>query len=59
MTEVVVSRDDMMKTLRAEAIKDTELSASKQRFALFSQPPPLGIGDNSHELIKRRNWIDL
>jgi hypothetical protein len=29
-------RDQMIKTLRVEAIKDTELIASKQRFALFS-----------------------
>jgi hypothetical protein len=52
-------RDVMIKTLREEAIKETEVIATKQRFALFSQPPPLGIGDYSHELVKPRIAINF
>lgn len=28
-------------------IADAELMASKRRFGLFSQPPPIGLGDDS------------
>jgi hypothetical protein len=28
-------------------LADEELIASKRRFGLFSQPPPIGLGDDS------------
>lgn len=34
-----------MNTLRDKALKETGDYAEKERFALFSQPPPLGMGD--------------
>jgi len=33
--------------MRQTILSDLEMTASKQRFALFSQPPPLAIGDDS------------
>ena len=45
-----------MSDLRATVLADTELAASKRRFGLFSQPPPLGLGDDSpYKKIKRKN----
>ena len=45
-------RDQTLLQLKAEAIKDTEKEATKQRFALFSSPPPLAVGDDSYRLKK-------
>lgn len=36
-----------MSDLRATVLADVELTASKSRFGLFSQPPSLAIGDDS------------
>jgi hypothetical protein len=36
-----------MKELRESILADEELVASKRRFGLFSQPPPIAIGDDS------------
>lgn len=41
-------RDKMIETLRVTANEETEKQAKKQRFGLFSQPPPLAVGDNSY-----------
>lgn len=35
-------------------MSETELAASKERFALFSQPPPLAVGDDSPFRTKQR-----
>jgi hypothetical protein len=35
-------------------LADAELAASRRRFGLFSQPPPLGLGDDSQYLSKQR-----
>ncbi|EGR33803.1 hypothetical protein IMG5_037140 [Ichthyophthirius multifiliis] len=40
-------KEQMIKTLRQKALQDTEKVAQAQRFALFSQPPPLAVGDDS------------
>jgi len=29
-------------------LTDTEITATKRRFGLFSQPPPIAIGDDSY-----------
>lgn len=34
-----------MDELRQTIISETEILATKSRFGLFSQPPPLAIGD--------------
>lgn len=36
-----------MNNLRATMMTEEDLIASKRRFALFSQPAPLAIGDDS------------
>lgn len=36
-----------MNELRQTALSEVEIVASKSRFGLFSQPPPLAIGDDS------------
>jgi hypothetical protein len=36
-----------MDHLRHTILSELELTASKSRFGLFSQPPPLAIGDDS------------
>ncbi|EGR34901.1 hypothetical protein IMG5_001300 [Ichthyophthirius multifiliis] len=38
--------DQKMQKLRIEALEDSEKVATKQRFALFSQPPSLATGDD-------------
>jgi hypothetical protein len=35
-----------MSDLREKILADEEIIASKRRFALFSQPPPLAVGDD-------------
>lgn len=45
-----------METLRLEALKETDAISTKQRFALFSSPAPLAIGDDlvyRHKIIQR------
>lgn len=50
------NKDEYMKTLKQKSIVDTEKEATKQRFGLFSQPPPLGMGDTQFEKhIPKRN----
>lgn len=36
-----------MSDLRTTILAEQEIIAAKRRFALFSQPPPLAIGDDS------------
>lgn len=36
-----------MSTLRDTILAEEEIVASKRRFGLFSQPPPLAVGDDS------------
>lgn len=42
-----------MEELRTQQLSETETAASKPRFGLFSQPPPLAVGDDSHYLSKK------
>ena len=35
-----------MNSLRDTILAEEELVASKRRFGLFSQPPPLAVGDD-------------
>ena len=35
-----------MSDLREKIMADEEIIASKRRFGLFSQPPPLAVGDD-------------
>jgi hypothetical protein len=35
-----------MSDLRATIMADEDIIASKRRFGLFSQPPPLAVGDD-------------
>ena len=43
-----------LETLRGEALADVEFqSKDKPRFDLFSQPPPLCIGDSSYKISHR------
>lgn len=37
-------------------LADAEQAASRRRFGLFSQPPPLGLGDDSQYLSKQRTY---
>jgi hypothetical protein len=43
-----------MSDLRSTILADEEIVAAKRRFALFSQPPPLAIGDDSPYKQKKR-----
>lgn len=36
-----------MEKVRSNILQEEEKVAAKSRFGLFSQPPPLAIGDNS------------
>ena len=36
-----------MNELRTNILIDSEIASSKRRFGLFSQPPPIAIGDDS------------
>lgn len=40
-------RESAIDMLRTQALQDSDALGSKQRFALFSQPPPLAIGDDA------------
>ncbi|CAD8092994.1 unnamed protein product [Paramecium primaurelia] len=44
---------DELAKLKKEILQDTELQAKKQRFALFSSPVPLGLGDDSYDFKNR------
>ncbi|KAL4450247.1 hypothetical protein ABPG74_008953 [Tetrahymena malaccensis] len=49
-------REQALETLRQKALQDSDALGSRQRFALFSQPPPLAVGDDSiykHTLVKK------
>ncbi|CAD8194125.1 unnamed protein product [Paramecium octaurelia] len=46
-------REQEIKSIRQEMLKDAEQNAKKQRFGLFSSPVPLGLGDDSMEMRKR------
>jgi hypothetical protein len=35
-----------MEHLRQTILSEAEMISSKKRFGLFSQPPPLAVGDN-------------
>lgn len=35
-----------MEQLRQTMLSEAEMMSSKKRFGLFSQPPPLALGDN-------------
>lgn len=45
----MTDREEMIRTLKDKSIRDTELAASRQRFALFSQPVSIAIGDDSYD----------
>ncbi|KAM3132799.1 hypothetical protein pb186bvf_015104 [Paramecium bursaria] len=42
-------REKTLKDIRSKAIQETEKLATTQRFALFSSPVPLGLGDDSYD----------
>ncbi|CAD8114672.1 unnamed protein product [Paramecium primaurelia] len=46
-------REQELKQIRKEMLKDAEMNAQKQRFGLFSSPVPLGLGDDSMEMRKK------
>jgi hypothetical protein len=48
-------REKMIDTLRSQANEETEKQAKKARFGLFSQPPPLAVGDTSYFNPKKAN----
>jgi hypothetical protein len=48
-----MGRESNIEKLREKAIQETDKIAEKRRFALFSQPPGLCIGDNSYTKIIR------
>ena len=41
-------------TLRQQALQDSDIIGEKRRFGLFSQPPPIAIGDNGNFKNKKR-----
>lgn len=47
-------REKTLKDIRTKAIQETEKLATLQRFALFSSPVPLGLGDDSYDHKQRR-----
>lgn len=47
-------REATLKQISAKAIQETEKLAGTQRFALFSSPIPLALGDNSYDNKPRR-----
>ncbi|KAL4501495.1 hypothetical protein ABPG72_021302 [Tetrahymena utriculariae] len=52
MTSRSQDRDQMVATLRQQALEDAEKFADKPRFALFSQPPSLATGDDKQYEMK-------
>lgn len=48
------SKEVEIKRIKEKMLKDTEMLSTKQRFALFSSPVPLGLGDDSYDFKKRR-----
>lgn len=36
-----------MERIRSTMLSEAELMSSRKRFGLFSQPPPIALGDNS------------
>ena len=48
-----------MSDLRATILAEEEIVASKMRFGLFSQPPPIAVGDDSaYKQINRISFIN-
>lgn len=43
-----------MNELRTNILIDSEIVSSRRRFGLFSQPPPIAIGDDSPAKILKR-----
>lgn len=50
MTTLKTANPADMETLRNKALKDSETCAEKERWGLFSQPPPLGLGNMDYEV---------
>jgi hypothetical protein len=46
-----------MNEMRQTILSDLEVVASKSRFGLFNQPPPLAVGDDSLFKQKQGNCI--
>ena len=46
-----------MSDLREKIMADEEIIASKRRFGLFSQPPPLAVGDDGAYQKKKSNFL--
>ena len=46
-----------MNELRQTALSEVEIVATKSRFGLFSQPPPLAIGDGSLFRTKQGSYL--
>lgn len=46
-----------LEQLRTEALADVETHAKNPRFDLFSQPPPLCIGDSSYKKSHRSSLL--
>lgn len=46
-----------MNELRQTALSEVEIVAAKSRFGLFSQPPPLAIGDDSLFRTKQGSYL--
>ena len=45
-----------MSSLRDTILAEEDLVASKRRFALFSQPPPLAVGDDGeYQKLQRKH----
>ena len=57
MAATTEERELALVTLREKSIKDTEKIATLQRFALFSSPPPLAIGDDNYDKKKIRKFF--
>jgi hypothetical protein len=46
-----------MSDLRQKIMADEEIIASKRRFGLFSQPPPLAVGDDGAYQKKKSTFL--
>ena len=46
-------RNKSIGEIRKKYIEETNVISKKRRFALFSNPPSLAIGDNSYTIIPR------
>lgn len=48
-----------MKELRQSMLAETEITATKRRFGLFSQPPSIAIGDSSYFSSKTGSLLSM